>query len=113
MRKRPSVDGKNGRGDNGQFAKGNTFGQGRPRSDLAREVREAIRAAVTPSDVREIIAALVAKAKGGDVSAANAVLDRLCGRALDAAALLALDQAEEKDVEAAEWGNLIGPGAMR
>jgi hypothetical protein len=34
---------------------------------------------VTPSDVSAIMAALLSKAKAGDIAAARLILDRLCG----------------------------------
>jgi hypothetical protein len=69
-----------GRTANGQFAEGNPGGPGNPHAKQLAEYREAALAAVSPEDLREIIAALVCKAKAGDCVAAREVLDRIFGK---------------------------------
>lgn len=54
---------------------------GLPPARQAQVYRVAFLAGVTPEDIQEIGAALVERAKAGDVQAARMVLDRLVGTA--------------------------------
>jgi len=64
-----------GRNAKGRFEKGNSFGTGRRVSEL----RKAFVEAVTPEDVREMVAAIVGRAKQGDIRAAQIVLPYIVG----------------------------------
>ena len=57
-------------------------GPGNPRAKRIAEIRSALIEAVSVEDLREIVAALVRRAKEGDVLAAREVLDRLLANAL-------------------------------
>ena len=70
----PSPNGENGRDEQGRFAKGNRGGPGNPNARRSAELREAFLSAVSADDIREIVSAVVAKAKAGDVIAAREVL---------------------------------------
>lgn len=59
---------------------GNPGGPGNPHGRQVAELRRVILEAVTPDDLRAIIAALVKKAKAGDITAAREVLDRCFGK---------------------------------
>lgn len=72
-----------GRDASGRFAPGNAGGPGaiaHERSKRARELRQALHAAVTPEDIAAVARALVDRAKAGDVAAARELLDRIIGR---------------------------------
>ena len=73
------------RGPGGRFAKGNPGGPGRPSGRLAVEAwRTAFAAAVSPADVKSIVAKLVKAAKAGERWAIEQVLDRCCGSLVEA-----------------------------
>lgn len=57
----------------------NGKGEARAAPGTAAGYRDALLAAVGPSDVGDIVRALVERAKTGDPIAARLVLDRLCG----------------------------------
>jgi hypothetical protein len=63
----------------GRFAKGNPGGPGNPHARRAARLRAAMYKAVTPADLRDVISALLSSAKGGDVSAAKELMQRLLG----------------------------------
>ena len=75
----PSPNGSNGRAASGRFAKGNPGGPGNPHARRAARLRSALYKAVTPDDLRDVIQALLSAAKGGDVSAAKELMQRLLG----------------------------------
>jgi len=77
----PSPIGGNGQRDtNGRFVKGNSGGPGNPHGREVAQIRSMIHSAVTEADLREVLAALVTKAKEGDVPAAHELLNRLGGK---------------------------------
>lgn len=77
----PSSKGKNGRDQRtGRFQKGWRGGPGNPHAKKVARLRSVLLNAVTPEDVEEVIAALLRKAKRGDVYAARELFDRLMGR---------------------------------
>src|SRR5687768_18560360 len=91
----PSPTGVNGRGGNGRFAPGNRIAKGNPHAKKVARLRAALLKAVTPEDVQDVAAALLAAAKGGDVAAARELMQRLLGppEAIDLTARLdALEQ---------------------
>ena len=65
-----------GRNEKGQFTVGNTASQGRKIDRLKAEMQ----AAVSEDDIRDIVEALVTRAREGDVKAATLLFDRLFGR---------------------------------
>jgi hypothetical protein len=79
MKDVPSTNGSNGRTAGGRFAKGNAGGPGNPHARPAARLRSALFKAVTPDDLRDVIQALLTAAKGGDVSAAKELMQRLLG----------------------------------
>ena len=64
----------------GRFTAGNRYGRGNPFARRQAEMRRAFQDAVTPEDVRALAAALWAKARGGDVAAAQLALSYLLGK---------------------------------
>ena len=75
----PSTSGSNGRAGNGRFVTGNKASTGNPHAKRVARLRSALFKAVTPADLREVIAALLTSAKGGDVQVARELLQRLLG----------------------------------
>jgi hypothetical protein len=69
------------RRSNGRFAKGNPGGPGNPFARQVANLRKLILEAVTEEDLREIVRALVERAKGGDIAAIREVLNRVAGKA--------------------------------
>jgi hypothetical protein len=72
--------GKPARGQDGRFAKGNPGGPGNPFARQVAALREAALAAITPDDVRAILAKMAELALAGDVQAAKLVLAYGIGR---------------------------------
>ena len=68
-------------GSNGQFAKGNAGGPGNPYARRVARLRGLLLDAVTDDDLKAIVAAMVEKAKAGDLAAAREVLTRTIGKA--------------------------------
>ena len=75
----PSTNGDNGRQAGGRFAQGNAGGPGNPHAKRVAKLRTALFKAVSPDDLKAVVAALLASAKGGDVAAAREQLQRLLG----------------------------------
>lgn len=75
----PSPNGQNGRGNDGRFAKGNAGGPGNPHAVQVARLRAALLKSVTPEDVGDVIQALVAQAKAGDVASIRELFQRLLG----------------------------------
>ena len=76
----PSPNGANGRDPRGRFATGNRGGSGNPYAKRTAALRGLLLDCVTDRDLRAILAAIVKKAKGGDLAAAREILDRLIGK---------------------------------
>jgi hypothetical protein len=71
----------------------------------AAEYREALLNAIRPDDVRAIVAAVVKRAKNGDLSAAKLILDRVCGsEALP-------DWPSESAIRQGEWLESLAPAS--
>ena len=68
-----------GRRDNGTFTPGHEFSKGKPRSSKVQRLRGGLLKAVSPADLRDVVKRLIEAAKGGDVSAAKLLFDRLLG----------------------------------
>ena len=70
------------RGPKGRFGPGNKGGSGgNELASKASQLRMALVRAVSPADIEDIAAALVEKAKQGEVPAAKEVFDRCLGKA--------------------------------
>ena len=80
MKESPSPNGANGgRDTRGRFGKGNPGGPGNPNAKKVAELRSTLLGAVSAADMRAVVKKLVGLAKGGDVTAAKVVLERLLG----------------------------------
>lgn len=79
----PSPNGENGRRKNGQFAPGWKGGPGNPYGRRAARLRGELYRAITPGDVKDVLAALLKEAKAGDVPAATLLFQRLWGPPTD------------------------------
>ena len=75
----PSTNGANGRGAGGRFAKGNAGGPGNPHARHVARLRLALFKSVQPADLRQVVAALLAQAKAGDVASIKELMQRLLG----------------------------------
>ena len=80
----PSINGPNGRGAGGRWAKGNGGGPGNPLVKQIQRIRTALVNAITPEDVQAIVRRLIEKAKKGEVAAAKMILERALGPAAEA-----------------------------
>ncbi|MBY0229136.1 MAG: hypothetical protein K2W96_07665 [Gemmataceae bacterium] len=69
-----------GRTSQGQFAKGNPGGPGNPFARRTAALRKAISDAVSPGDIREMIAVFILKAKTGHLGAARFLLSYAVGQ---------------------------------
>lgn len=76
----PQGDTNTGHDNKGRFTAGNKCSRGRK----VTELRRALLDAVTPEDIKEIVAAVVEKAKQGDMQAISLLLDRCIGKAMSA-----------------------------
>ena len=63
----------------GRFTANNPGGPGNPHIRRVAGLRAALLKAVTPEDVREVMAALLAKAKAGEIAAIKGLFQRLLG----------------------------------
>lgn len=79
MTDRPSTNRGNGRGLGGRFSPGNPGGPGNPHARRVARLRAALFQSVKPEDIRQVIAALLAQAKAGDVASVRELLQRLLG----------------------------------
>lgn len=77
----PDVDiGSDARDRRGRFTPGNSGGPGNPHAAQVAKLRAALLEAVTPQDLRAVVAALVKAAKGGSVPAARELMERILGK---------------------------------
>ncbi|MEO6434673.1 MAG: hypothetical protein ABIP55_02780 [Tepidisphaeraceae bacterium] len=79
MSNTPSTNGTNGREAGGRFARGNAGGPGNPHAQRIARLRSALFKAVSPADLRDVLAALLKQAKAGDVASIRELLQRLLG----------------------------------
>ena len=79
----PSTNGTNGRTSNGQFSKGNKFGQGNPYARHVARLRASLIESVGDDGLADIVQGMVIAAKGGDVAAAKLLLSYLLGKPAD------------------------------
>ena len=105
----PSTNRANGSGReaNGRFAKGNFGGPGNPHAAKVASWRRALAETVTLEDIREIVTALVRKAKQGELSAIKELLDRTLGKPLTA--LDPATAAEQQALEPCQFGSPVSP----
>jgi len=68
------------RNENGQFAKGNGGGPGRPRLDAEQKYLRTLHRSLLQRDVREIVKKLIGKAKTGNIQAAKVLLEYAIGK---------------------------------
>lgn len=74
-------NGENGERDaQGRFRAGNPGGPGNPQIRQLAAHQEAVRSALTPSDLKAVLKKLHGLALEGDVAAARVVLDRVVGK---------------------------------
>ena len=93
----PTGNGSNGgRDDRGRFTQGNEGGPGNPHSLQVSRLRSALLNAVTEDDMREIIEALVAKAKAGSIAAARVLFNRTLGKPLEPDIIARIEALEAK-----------------
>lgn len=76
----PSETASNGRDDLGRFGPGNKAARGNPFAKKVAELKAAMLEESTTTDVKEVVRALITKAKEGDVAAAKVYLDRMFGK---------------------------------
>src|SRR5436189_1418049 len=69
-----------GRGADGRFAPGNTFGPGNPFGRRVAQLRQAALNVVSDKDVEEIFAAVKEQAKAGNLQAAKLILSYTLGK---------------------------------
>ena len=80
----PTTNGDNGMThdpETGRFLQGTPGGPGNPHTRKVANLRRALLEAVTDADLRDIISAMIERAKSGDIAAAREILDRLFGKA--------------------------------
>ena len=78
--KTPSTNGGNGRDATGRFTKGNPGGPGNPFARRVALMRQTMLEAVSDEDLREIVRALVDRAKQGENDSVQILFDRLFGK---------------------------------
>ena len=92
---RPSTSASDGNRDStGRFIAGNKASKGNPLGPMVAKLRSCLVNSVTEDDMRAIVAALVDKAKRGDVSAASLLFDRCLGKPLEIDIIERLEQLE-------------------
>jgi hypothetical protein len=96
----PSTTASNGRGPKGRFGPGNRLAMGNPHAAQVSRLRSALLDAVTPADIRAVVKALLAQARGGDVPAIRELLQRLLGPPVELDVLERLDRLEERLAQA-------------
>lgn len=80
MAKSPSTNGANGRDTKGRFAAGNSGGPGNPHARQVARIRSQLLSMVSEDDLREVLQALIQRARTGDVAAVHELLNRLVGK---------------------------------
>lgn len=96
----PSPTEDNGRDSSGRFTKGNAAAKGNPYAKRVGQLRSALLDAVSEDDVREVIAAMVKKAKDGDMAAARILFDRCLGPPVAADIVARIEALEDKKGDA-------------
>lgn len=80
--KQPSIDGKLGRDNSGQFVKGHriSIGNKGPTNQKAKELKKLFAECVTPDAMKKICKKCIAQAKNGNKDARKEIFDRLWGK---------------------------------
>lgn len=68
----------------GRFQPGNPGGPGNPNLSRQGELQAAVRTAITPQELGQVLRKLLALALEGDTTAARILLDRVLGRVAEA-----------------------------
>ena len=84
------------RDEHGRFLPGTTPGPGNPYAKRVGQLRSALLNAVSEDDMREIIEALVAKARKGDIAAARTLFDRVLGKSVESDLIERIERLEAK-----------------
>jgi hypothetical protein len=63
----------------GRFGPGNRCGRGNPHARRVGRLRSELLRAVEPRDLRDVVAALLSRAKAGEIAAIKELLQRLLG----------------------------------
>ena len=110
-----SLNGSNAaRGPGRPFAKGNTGGPGNPFAKQVNALRARLYAAVTEADLQEVVQALLAKAKEGNIPAVKELLDRLIGKPPQAIQLSGGDESITlADLQLVVWDVLSDHPALK
>ena len=91
----PSTTGAIGRDSSGRFAPGNSLARGNPYARRVAKLRSAMLDAVSEEDMRDVIGAMLSKAKEGDTAAARILLDRCLGPSEASDVLERVEQLEQ------------------
>jgi ribosomal protein L17 len=75
---------------------GNPGGPGNPHAEQVGRLRSALLNAVTEEDIRQVVSALIGKAKSGDVHAARILFDRVLGKPIEADLLSRIEALERQ-----------------
>ncbi|HEY7091431.1 MAG TPA: hypothetical protein VH518_25260 [Tepidisphaeraceae bacterium] len=86
----------NGRTGKGSFGPGNKYAKGNPFANRVTRLRSALYKAVSPADLHDVLAALLAQAKAGDVASIKELLQRLLGPPESVDLMQRLDALESK-----------------
>jgi hypothetical protein len=113
MSETPSPTGSNGneRTPGGRFAPGNKAAVGNPHARRVARLRSALLKAVTPADMKAIVARLVQDARAGNVQAAREVIERSLGKPVETDLLERIERLEQllskgnHDTERSRIGN--------
>lgn len=92
MNATPSPNGANA----GRFKPGNPGGPGNPHARQVAALRSALLNAVTPADMRAIIAKLIREAKRGSIPAAREIIERTLGKPVEPDLLERIERLERQ-----------------
>ena len=98
----PSPTAGNGRGAGGRFGPGNRCARGNPHARRVARLRAELLRAVTPQDLRDVVAALLARAKAGEVAAVKELLQRLLGPPVELDLLERIEALEQRLADVAK-----------
>lgn len=80
MKATPLPNGSNGRNANGTFGKGNSGGPGNPYARQSAHFKKLLLGAVSDAAFKQVVKAILQRAKKGEPAAVNILLDRLLGK---------------------------------
>jgi hypothetical protein len=84
------------RDEKGRFLAGNPGGPGNPYAKRVANLRKALLKAVTEEDMVEVVHALTAKARKGDVAAAKVLLNRVFGPPISSEVIARIEELERQ-----------------